>query len=210
MLLQAQRQDKPHVVKIISESFRNIPHVRRIIKADAKIDQRMEALASYAFEVGMRRNSVYLTKDKLGLVILFPSNQAKKSLYELFLLARMAIKAITIPRILKVSRMESMIKKMRPKQEYLLIWFFGVADESRGSENARQLTKFMFEQSEKLQLDIVAETSIPKNHLVYKRFGFKDFDTYVSNEGFKIWFMKRPYEARIITTAARDLEQNQG
>jgi len=191
---KAIKSDKEKVVRIICESFDKNPHVNYIIKNDAKRNKRMAAMASYAFEFGMRRNGVNLTDDGLGVAIIFQNNKIKVSLYEYWLQLGLVFKAFSIFRAFKVDKLESLIKKNRASNvEFLYLWFFGVADEALGTNDARDLMNYIFKLSYDMELPIYLETTIKRNNIIYKRFGLEDYkilDTGIGNLTF--WFMKRP------------------
>ena len=192
---KALKTDKDKVVKIICESFDKNPHINVIIKNDRNRSKRMITMAEYAFEIGYRRNGVILTEDELGVVIIFPNNKMKKNLYEYWLQFCLIFKSITLFRTFKVSKLESVIKKNRASNaDYLYLWFFGVANDALGSNNARELMKYVFQLSSEKKLPIYMETSIKRNNIIYKRFGFKDYNKL--NTGFNdltMWYMKRSY-----------------
>lgn len=185
--------DKEKVVRIISESFKNNPHLNCIVKNDAKKPQRLSKLAEYAFYVGWRRDGVFLTDDEKGVVIIYEQNKHNCNLKELFLQLKLAFQTFTLPRVLKVAKLESTIKKNRCNGfDYLYLWFFGVADESLGSSNARELMKFVFSMSNEKQLPICIETTLSRNAKIYERFGFKSYrQLYEPDKDLRVWFMRR-------------------
>lgn len=187
--------DKEKVVKIITESFKNNPHLNCIVKNDQKKPQRLSKLAEYAFYVGWRRNGVFLTEDEKGVVIIYEQNKHNYNFKELFLQVQMVFQTFTLPRILKVAKLESTIKKNRCNGfEYLYLWFFGVADESLGSSNARELMKFVFSMSAEKQLPICIETSLCRNAKIYERFGFQSYrQLYEPERELRVWFMRRDF-----------------
>lgn len=196
---KAEKSDKDRVVKIICESFDANPHVNLIIKNDKKRPSRMAAMAEYAFEVGMRRNGVHLTDDGLGVAIIFDFNKVKLNLYEYYLQLLLIFKSFTVPRALMVNSIENLIKKNRASDvEFLYLWFFGVADEALGTSDGRDLMKFIFKMSSDQKLPIYLETSQRRNNLIYKRFGFEDYNTLKTGHGdLTMWFMKRPFEHQL-------------
>lgn len=192
----AVRSDKKNVVKIIIESFDKNPHINAIVKNDKNREARMITLAEYAFELGFRRNGIFLTEDSLGVAIIYPYGKIPLNLKEYFFQLKLVLKTFTIKRVLKVNKLENMITRKRAKHvEFLYLWFFGVANEALGSDDARDLMKFIFQLSKEKKLPIYLETSIKRNSIIYKRFGFEAYD--ILQTGFNnltFWFMKRPYE----------------
>jgi hypothetical protein len=189
----AINSDKDKVVRIISESFKNNPHLNCIVKNDARKPQRLAILAEYAFYVGLRRNGVFLTEDEKGVVIIYEQNKIGCNFKELLLQVKLAFRTFTLPHVYKVAQLESLIKQNRCSGfDYLYLWFFGVADESLGSNNARDLMKFVFALSKEKQLPICIETSLSRNAMIYERFGFKSYrQLYEPDKDLRVWFMRR-------------------
>ena len=196
---EAQITDKDKVVKIICESFNTNPHVNFILKNDKKRGARMEALAQYAFIYGMRRNGVFLTDDGLGVAIIFSYNEVKMNLYEYWLQFNLIFKCFTLPRSLMVGKLESQIKKNRASDiDFLYLWFFGVADEALGTTNGRDLMKFIFKMSLDQKLPIYLETSLRRNTIIYRRFGFEEYNVFeTGHEDLTMWYMKRPFDHQL-------------
>lgn len=196
---KAEKSDKERVIKIICESFDSNPHVNLIIKNDKKRPSRMAAMAAYAFEIGMRRNGVHLTDDGHGVAIIFDFNKIKMNLYEYLLQLQLIYKSFTVSRTLMVNKVESLIRKNRAKNvDFLYLWFFGVADEALGTSDGRDLMKFIFNMSAEQKLPIYLETSLKRNNIIYKRFGFEVYNVLETGyDNLTMWYMKRPYEHRL-------------
>lgn len=196
---KAIKSDKEKVVKIICESFDTNPHVSFIVKNDVKRTKRMQSMANYAFQFGLRRNGVFLTDDALGVAIIFENEKVKMNLYEYCLQLVLVFKCFTISRSFMVAKLESLIKKNRASDvDFLYLWFFGVADEALGTTNARDLMKFIFNLSLEQSLPIYLETSIKRNNIIYRRFGFEVYKVLkTGKKDLTMWYMKRPYTHKL-------------
>ncbi len=106
---------------------------------------------------------------------------------------KLAIKGVTLPRVMEVLKRESYIKKMRPESgEYLYFWFFGVNSQGIGKGAAHEIKNYIFDLSKKEKLPIYLETSVAKNKLIYERYGFETYHTWEDKpKNFELWFMKR-------------------
>lgn len=154
---------------------------------------RLRILAEYLFYSGWRRDGVYLTNDGEGFVIMYENKGVLPDRKELFLKLCLIFKVFTVARIYKVARIESMINSKRDKKSRsLYIWLMGVSDKSLGSNNAREMMKFVFSVSDEQQLPICVETSIERNAKIYSRFGFESYHLLDrKNDNIKVWFMCR-------------------
>lgn len=196
---KATKADREKVVRIICESFYTNPHVSFIVKNDQLKPKRMKALAEYAFEMGIRRDGVYLTEDELGVSIIYEYGKISMNWYEYWLQIKLIFSTFTLPRALMVDRLEREIKSKRSKDlPYLYLWFFGVADEALGTNNARDMMKFIFQMSLDMKLPMVLETSAARNQIIYRRYGFVEYDHFkTGREDLTMWYLKRPYDHQI-------------
>lgn len=190
---KATFEDREKVVKIITESFFNNPHMNCIIKNDNRKRQRLSLLAEYVFYSGWRRDGVYLTEDEQGFVIIHENKKVWPDQRELLLKLKLIFKVFTLARTLKVARIESLIKANRCKRpRFLYIWFLGVSDQSLGSNNARDMMKFVFDLSAEMQLPLFVETTLERNARIYSRFGFESYQIlHEEKESLTVWFMQR-------------------
>jgi hypothetical protein len=128
----------------------------------------MVAMAKYAFVFGMRRKDVHLTDDGLGVAIIYDYWKVKMSLKEYMMQLGLGFKSFTIARSVMVGKLESEIGKRRLKDlKYLYLWFFGVANEALGTNDARELMKYIFGLSTDQKVPIHLETSIKRNGCCY-------------------------------------------
>jgi ribosomal protein S18 acetylase RimI-like enzyme len=98
-----------------------------------------------------------------------------------------------------VNNVENLIKKNRASDvEFLYLWFFGVANEALGTSDGRDLMKFIFKMSADQKLPIYLETSLKRNNIIYKRYGFEDYNILKTGYGdLTMWYMMRPYEHQL-------------
>lgn len=159
----------------------------------------MAAMAEYAFKIGMRRNGVHLTDDGHGVAIIFNFNKVKMNLYEYYLQLLLIFKSFTVPRALMVNNLENLIKKNRASDvEFLYLWFFGVADEALGTSDGRDLMKFIFKMSAEQKHPIYLETSLKRNNIIYRRFGFEVYNILkTGRDNLTMWYMKRPFDHQL-------------
>ena len=193
---KAIKSDENKVIRIICESFNTNPHINFIIKNDEKRDARMRTMARYAFRMGLRRDAVHLTDDGLGVAIIYEYGKVSMNLREYILQLGLGINAFTLRRSYMVNSLETLIRKNRASDvDFLYLWFFGVADEALGTSDGRDLMKHIFSMSADQKLPIYLETSIRRNNIIYKRFGFEDYNMLeTGKDGLTFWYMKRPFD----------------
>ena len=196
---KADLSDKDKVVKIICESFDTNPHVNYILKNDAKRAKRLAYLSEYAFYYGMRRNGVFLTEDGQGVSIIFAYHKVKMGLKDYWGQWKLILKCFTLFRALKVYRVEKHIKNHRASNvEFLYLWFFGVTNETLGTSNGRDMMKFIFDMSLQQKLPMYLETSLKRNSIIYKRYGFEEYNVYhTEDQLLMMHYLKRPYDHQL-------------
>lgn len=198
-LRKAELSDKEKVVKIICESFNTNPHVNYILKNDEKREQRLGALSEYAFYFGMRRDGVYLTDDGQGVSIIFEYNKVTINLYDFWCQLILVLKCFTMSRAYWVYKLEKQIKLNRASNvNFLYLWFFGVTNETLGTSNGRDMMKFIFDMSLKKKMPIYLETSLRRNSVIYKRYGFEEYNVFeTKKKDLTMWYLKRPFDHQL-------------
>ena len=196
---KAQYSDKEKVIRIICESFDANPHVNYILKNDSKRLKRLAVLSEYAFYYGMRRDGVYLTDDDQGVSIIFEYQKVKMGIADYYRQLFLVFQSFTFWRSFWVQKVEKKIKENRAKDvRFLYLWFFGVTQETLGTNNARDMMKFIFDMSLEQKLPIYLETSLKRNSVIYKRYGFEEYNVYETEQkDLTMWYLKRPYDHQL-------------
>lgn len=190
---RATKADKVKVVDIIAESFEHNPSVNWAIKQDKKRKSRLHVLAEYAFNTINRREGVYISSDEEGVILFYKENAYKEGFADYIDQAKMAINAVGLSRVPEILKNEAYKKKIRPQDgEFIYCWFYGVKVASRGHGAAYEMKNFLAEQADKLQLPVYIETSVLKNTIAYKRWGYETYHEWdVEGKDKTLWFMRR-------------------
>ena len=189
----ANINDKQKVISIIEESFNDNPSIKWLIKNDDKKKRKLRALAEYMFDAGMNKNGVYLSSDNESVAICYLENGTDNPLKDCVLILKLIIKALGFRNAFKVFKRQQYLKGYRPfESDYLYFWLFGSSNKGKGCGGAFELQKGIFEMSEKLKLPIYMETSVKKNRIVYERFGFNVYHTWLlKKQSISMWLMRR-------------------
>lgn len=185
--------DQELVVNIISKSFDENPSVNWVIKNDLKREQRIRHLAKYSFKTALRRNGVFISSGGKGVALCYEADYKKESILDYWDQLILVFKAIGILKIPSVLKRESYTKSIRPSSgRYLYFWYYGVEPGFNGNGDARELKQGIFQLADRKQLPIYLETSIDKNRIVYKRYGFELYHTWnVKEQNINLYFMRR-------------------
>lgn len=191
-MIKARKDDKTTVLNIIEESFKDNNSVNWVVKNDHRKDQRLRALAEYAFDMGYAKQGVYLSEDKEAVAICFKESIKVNPLKRIYFQLKLFFQAISVKNIGEVLRRQKYLKSVKPKSDYMYFWFFAASDKGKGQGGPYSLQKGIYELSEKNQLPIYLETTIRKNKVVYERFGFEIYHTWhLPKQNFDMWFLRR-------------------
>lgn len=189
---KALRSDKDLVVNIIAQSFDTNPSVNSVVKNDRKRGKRIRHLAKYAFKTGYARNGVFISSDKKGVAICYRYNYKKETIKDYWNQLILVITSIGLVRVFKIMKRDSFVKNKRPSDgNYMYFWFLGVLDEGRGKGASVELKNYLFSEADKLKLPVYLETSVDKNIIPYKRYGFKIYYEWENEDGYNVRFMRR-------------------
>ena len=121
---KATKADKSHVVKIICEAFYHNPHVSFIVKNDERKPERMKALAEYAFDLGLKREGVFLTDDRLGVSIIYRYGEVKMGWKEYWHQIKLIFSTFSWERGWKIYQLEKEIWARRSSETPFFIYGF--------------------------------------------------------------------------------------
>lgn len=187
------KADRSKVIDIITASFDTNPSVNRVIKNDTKRKERIKALADYSFKTSLLRDGAFISSDEQGVALCYKYNIRKEGLKDYWNQLILVGKAIGIGRVCDIMKRDGYLKSKRPTDgNYLYFWFLGITDKGKGGIAIRELKQHLFTESEKGNLPIYLETSVPKNKRVYERYGFETYHEWTDPKtGDVIWLMRR-------------------
>ena len=189
----AEYTDRALIIEIFLQSYKDNPHVRYLI-GDRFISFRLKTLANFVFDIAIKRKGIYLSEDKLGVVVMFPCVCIPLNFIEKIKQYLMVIRAFNLYRLFKIISIEAAIKKERKANPNdLYVWFYGVSEQGAKQHTARNLMKDMFNVSLIKQVDLIAETSLARNQKIYERFGFVTYHQRAFD--FPVFFMRRAHES---------------
>lgn len=191
-MIKADKNDKSHVIEILSNSFEDNQSVNYIVKQDSKRIERIRALMDYSFEICYMFGAVYLSDDKTGCALILYPDQKKFSIKSTLLDVQLLLNSIGLTRAGTAMSRESAIKSNYPNQPIYYLWFLGVLNTDQNRGVGSQLLKEIIQDSQKQQRPIYLETSTIKNIPWYQKFGFsiyKELDF-----GYKLFMLRRGKE----------------
>lgn len=186
-----------NIITIIAEAFKAVPAGNHLVKQDHKRDARYLKLGAYVYHNAVQKNGVYLSSNKQGIAVCYITNplKATKSLRNLWNDLKFAFSVSGIKNALAIAKRQKYIKAQHPKDTPFMYWeFTGVNPNYQGMDSATfsmgELRDQVYNDAHERQLPIYTETSIRKNMIVYRRYGFDIYHEWIMPDGSTMWFLK--------------------
>ena len=184
-------------INIIAEAFKAIPAGNHLVKQDSKRDIRYKKLASYVYHNAVKKNGLYLSSNKEGVAVAYvidPKNN-KKTFGDFINDLKFAFGVSGIKKALAIAKRQKYIQSQRPKNEPYMYWeFSGVNPNYQGMDSATfsmaELRDKVYAETHDKKLTMFSETSIRKNMIVYRRYGFDIYHEWTMPDGSTMWFLK--------------------
>lgn len=184
------------IINIIAEAFKAIPAGNHLVKQDNKRDSRYKKLGAYVYKNASKRNGIHLSSNKQGVAVAYvidPSNK-KKTFGEFLDELKFAFGISGLKNAIAISKRQKYIQQQRPQDKKYMYWeFTGVNPNYQGLDSATfsmgELRDKVYTEAHEKQLDIYTETSIRKNMIVYRRYGFDIYHEWTMPDGSTMWFL---------------------
>lgn len=186
---KANDDDKPVILDILTESFKNNRSVNYIASSSGNSEDRIRALMDYSFEICRRFGEVYLSDDRQAVALVLYPDRKKTNLSTIMLDVKLVLNCIGIFNIGKALKRESSIKKLQPQVEMYYLWFIGVRPDKQGQGIGSQLMNELILESQKMKRPVYLETSTLTNIPWYKKFGFDVYNEL--NLSYNLYFLNR-------------------
>jgi len=116
--------------------------------------------------------------------------QNAKRLWVLYI--RLLLTTIDLRRIREISSFYGYVEQFRPKDNYLYCIMLGIQAKERKVQTLFRVRDFLFELSEKTNLELHVQTSIEKVKRIFEKRDFKLCHTVFNPVGkYKLWLLKK-------------------
>lgn len=184
-------------INIIAEAFKVIPAGNQIVKQDSKREFRYQKLAEYVHKNAVKKNGLYLSSNKEGVAVCYiidPKNN-KKTFTDLLSDIKFMFNVTGIKNALAITNRQKYIQEQRPKNDKYMYWEFSAVNPNYVGMDAAtfsmaELRDELYSKAHDLQMPIFSETSIRKNMIVYRRYGFEIYHEWTMPDGSTMWFLK--------------------
>lgn len=173
-MIHATYQDRKAVIEILTRSFQANPTLMAMSRM-VNGRHNIKPILEYAFKYSMRRKGVFLSEDKTSVAFLNYEFGNRFRFSEILDKLMLVIKTIPLQSMPAILEHLSTIRKVKTtKEPFLHFWFLGSNCQS-SVHSTRRFMMDLFEMASAQNMTIFAETTIPKNHRVFERFGFETY-----------------------------------
>ena len=187
----ATPRDTQRIIAIFQEAFIDNPHICYLL-GKSRLTEKIAILTSHVIDIAMKRQGLYLSKDGEGVLIVFEADKLPLTFFEKCAQYWMVLRCFNLRNIFTIARTEKRVKALRHAQPGdLYVWFYAVSNKGLGGKTARELLHDLFDLAQEKNAAILAETSIARNMVIYKRYGFEPYNQQ-QFDSFPVFYMRRP------------------
>jgi hypothetical protein len=187
----ATPRDTQRIIAIFQEAFIDNPHICYLL-GKSRLPEKIAILTSHVIDIAMKRQGLYLSKDGEGVLIVFEADKLPLTFFEKCAQYWMVLRCFNLRNIFTIARTEKRVKALRHAQPGdLYVWFYAVSNKGLGGKTARELLHDLFDLAQEKNAAILAETSIARNMVIYKRYGFEPYNQQ-QFDSFPVFYMRRP------------------
>jgi hypothetical protein len=187
----ATSKDTDRIISIFQEAFIDNPHICFLL-GKSRLREKIGIMTSHVIDIAMKRQGLYLSEDGEGVLIVFEADKLPLTFTEKCAQYLMVLRCFNLSNLFAIARTEKNVKALRQVQPGdLYVWFYAVSDKGLGGKSARELLQDLFDLAQAKNAAILAETSIARNMVIYKRYGFETYNQQ-QFESFPVFYMRRP------------------
>jgi hypothetical protein len=190
-MILATSKDTERIISIFQEAFIDNPHICFLL-GKSRIREKIAIMTSHVIDIAMKRQGLYLSEDGEGILIVFEADKLPLSFTEKCAQYLMVLRCFNLRNLFAIANTEKKVKALRQVQPGdLYVWFYAVSDKGLGGKTARELLHNLFDLAHEKNAAILAETSIARNMVIYKRYGFEVYNQKQFDQ-FPVFYMRRP------------------
>jgi hypothetical protein len=187
---KAQITDKAYVLEVLENAMKNNPTLNAISRK-VRGKALLNPLLEYAFYYSYARKGVFLSENRTCIAFMNFSKRSG-SFTNIKYLLKLILKGISFSKILAIITHIRKIRSYKPADaDYLHFWFLGSTKDS-DLRSSRCFIEELLKIAERKRIPVYAETTLPKNETVFKRFGFQTYQKLVNQDlNLTTFLMKR-------------------
>jgi ribosomal protein S18 acetylase RimI-like enzyme len=175
---RATLADADRVKNILLLSFKNDPHVNFLLE-ESKNERKLNILIDYVADQTFRRGEIYLSDDDNGVALWDFERNEKMTLHSIWRNLAFLIR-IGIRSVIRIVKLEAHVhNNFRKYPRYCHLYMIGVLPEAQGRGLASRLMNPMLQTMKEKSIPVFLETANLRNVGIYKKKGFKIFETLI-------------------------------
>ena len=168
--------DADLIKDILLVSFKNDPHVNWLLEK-SKNKSKLNVLIDYVVHQTLRKGEIYLSDDNNAVALWDFERNEKMSFHYIWRNLAFLIH-IGIKSVVRIVKSEAHVhSNFRKYPRYCHLYMIGVLPEAQGKGLASALMDPMIQRMKEKSIPLFLETANPRNVDIYKRKGFKIFET---------------------------------
>jgi ribosomal protein S18 acetylase RimI-like enzyme len=176
LMKRASLADVDLITNILLVSFKNDPHVNFLLE-ESKNERKLNILMDYVVDQTFRQGEIYLSDDNNGVALWDFERNEEVSLHYIWRNLDFLIR-IGIKPVIRIVKSEAHVhKNFRKYPRYCHLYMIGVLPEAQGKGLASTLMNPMLQAMKAKSIPVFLETANLRNVGIYKRKGFKFFET---------------------------------
>jgi ribosomal protein S18 acetylase RimI-like enzyme len=178
---RATLADVDRIKNILLVTFKNDPHVIFLLE-ESRNERKFNILIDYVVDQTLQRGEIYLSDDNNGVALWDFERNEKMSLHyiwrNLAFLARVGIKSV-----IRIVKSEAHVhNNFRKYPHYSHLYMIGVLPRAQGKGLASTLMNPMLQAMKEKSIPVFLETANLRNVDIYKKKGFKIFETLTTRD----------------------------
>lgn len=192
MAKQITNTTKDIALHILTNAFLENPNLNWMArKPDHK---HIRNICLYCLEQAMIKKGAYISQDNRGVLLAYPNTPLasfRNKCRHMLAYIKLLFRSIRIGRIPKILSLRREIRRITPDKKHLYCLMISNDKDSNRISSIAELKNFLFALSEKMNLPIYVQTSLPRNKRLFERYGFDHYATCVKDyTPFKLWLLK--------------------
>ena len=164
------------IKNILLVSFENDPHVNWLLE-ESKNKSKLNILIDYVAHQTLRKGEIYLSDDNNAVALWDFERNEKLSFHYIWRNLSFLIQ-IGIKPVVRIVTSEARVhSNFRKYPRYCHLYMIGVLPEAQGKGLASALMNPMIQKMKERSIPLFLETANPRNVEIYKKKGFKIFET---------------------------------
>jgi hypothetical protein len=186
------KTDKEILLEIMAGAFRESDRLRPILRK-GKTEKRLKIMSAYAYDLAVRINGVYLSKDKTTAIVYWQQSKYKKTLTDHLKYAWMFLQTIKLHKLFETAKREKYVESRRPElDDYIYVWLLGKDPATNSIHGLADIRDHLNDISRSLKVPILIETTVEKLLKLYRYVGFEVYDEFFDETiGMPVYFLKK-------------------